>query len=97
MFRGFSSFHLTNRAEATMIGVVATTFACSDHNNVTAYCRGPYINVGVFLYALIASLGLGLGVRVGVNREGREVADAPRALHSPCWVLLCVPGAVARS
>ena len=45
-----------NVAEATMIGVVATTFACSDHNNVMAYYRGPYINVGALFYALIASL-----------------------------------------
>ena len=56
------SFAALNVAEATMIGVVATTFACSDHNDVMAYARGPYINVGVFSYALIASLGLGLGL-----------------------------------
>jgi len=58
IFRGRmnAGFAALNVAEATMIGVVATTFACSDHSNVMAYCRGPYINVGAFLYALIASL-----------------------------------------
>ena len=58
IFRGRmnAGFAALNVAEATMIGVVATTFACSDHSNVMAYYRGPYINVGAFLYALIASL-----------------------------------------
>ena len=58
IFRGRmnAGFAALNVAEATMIGVVATTFACSDHNDVMAYYRGPYINVGAFLYALIASL-----------------------------------------
>ena len=58
IFRGRmnAGFAALNVAEATMIGVVATTFACSDHSNVMAYCRGPYINVGALFYALIASL-----------------------------------------
>jgi len=58
IFRGRmnAGFAALNVAEATMIGVVATTFACSDHSNVMAYYRGPYINVGALLYALIASL-----------------------------------------
>mmetsp|Transcript_19225 Transcript_19225/g.48310 ORF Transcript_19225/g.48310 Transcript_19225/m.48310 type:complete len:255 (-) Transcript_19225:233-997(-) len=58
IFRGRmnAGFAALNVAEATMIGVVATTFACSDHSNVMAYCCGPYINVGALFYALIASL-----------------------------------------
>ena len=58
IFRGRMSagYAALNVAEATMIGVVAATFACSDHNNVMAYYRGPYINVGALFYALIASL-----------------------------------------
>ena len=58
IFRGrmHSGYVALNVAEATMIGVVATTFAGSDHNNLMAYFRGPYINVGALFYALIASL-----------------------------------------
>ena len=51
-----AGFAALNVAEATVIGVVATTFACSDHNNFIAYHRFIYILMGAFLYALIASL-----------------------------------------
>ena len=82
IFRGRinAGFAALNVAEATMIGVVATTFACSDHNNVTAYYRGPYINVGVFLYALIASLGLGLGLGLTEKAEKSPTHHA-RCIH----------------
>ena len=63
-----------------MIGVVATTFACSDHNDVMAYARGPYINVGVFSYALIASLGLGLGLGLTEKAEKSPTHHA-RCIH----------------
>ena len=58
IFRGRmnAGFAALNVAEATVIGVVATTFACSDHNNFIAYHRFIYILMGAFLYALIASL-----------------------------------------
>lgn len=82
IFRGRinAGFAALNVAEATMIGVVATTFACSDHNNVTAYYRGPYINVGVFLYALIASLGLGLGLGLTEKAE-KSPTHRARCIH----------------
>ena len=75
-----ASFAALNVAEGTMIGVVAATFACSDHNHVVTYFRGPYINVGVFSYALIASLGLGLGLGLTEKAEKSPTHHA-RCIH----------------
>ena len=83
IFRGRvnAGFAALNVAEATMIGVVATTFACSDHNDVMAYARGFYINVGVFSYALIASLGLGLGLGLTEKAEMKSPTHHARCIH----------------